>query len=542
MPVSVGQVLATPAVQAGHPEVLCAADRVDRTVRWVHVFEGPDPTGLLSGGELLLTTLIALPDDPGEQRGYVRALVDAGAVALVIELGRRFAKVPDVMVAEAADAELPVIALHKVVKFVTITEAVHAQIVDEQHDLLTFARQVHEAFTAFGVEGADAQTIVDRTAAMAGAAVVLEDLGHEAVAHALAGASASEVLRDWSARSRLAAEGAGTRAAPEQGWLVTDVGPRQGVWGRLVLVGSPAVPEPAAQMLLERAAQALAVARLLERDVASVRARAHARLLGELLHARGGVEEDLRAAAGALGLAPASRYLAVCLAPVGPAAERDGSAHGSGILAAPQRDQELAETVVAAAATARLSALVAPIEDGVVGALVALTGKLTETTTLDRLARALDGTPVRHVRATVRERDGLVRAGADLAEAAYVARAAALMPERQRPAYYRITDIGIRGLLMLLGDDARVTAFAERELQALLVHDAKHGEGLVDVLRQYLEAGGNIAALARASHLSRQALYARLRSIERVLGADLADAETRTGLHVALLAKDVAAR
>ncbi|MPV87584.1 PucR family transcriptional regulator, partial [Georgenia ruanii] len=540
--VTVGQVLAAPAVQAGHPELLCAPDRLDRSVRWVHVFEGADPANLLSGGELLLTTLIALPDDPGEQRAYVRALADAGAVALVVELGRRFAKVPDVMVAEAATAELPVIALHKVVKFVRITEAVHAQIVDEQHDLLTFSRRVHEAFTEFGVEGANAQEIVDRTAAMAGTAVVLEDLGHEVVAHALAGASASEVLHDWSARSRLVPEGAGTRADTEQGWLLADVGPRQGVWGRLVLAGSAAVPEPAARMLLERAAQALAVARLLERDVASVRARAHARLLGELLHARGADEEDLRAAAGALGLAPASRYLAVCVAPVQPAVAPDrATATSTGFLAGPHPDQDLAETVAAAAATAKLSALVAPVEDGVVGAVLALTGKLTEATALDRLARALDGSPLRHVRAAVRERDGLVLAGSDLAEATYVARAAALMPGGRRPAYYRITDIGIRGLLMLLGDDARVTAFAERELQPLLVHDAKHGTGLVEVLRQYLEAGGNIAALARTSHLSRQALYARLRSIERVLGAHLSDAETRTGLHVALLAKDVGA-
>jgi purine catabolism regulator len=149
---------------------------------------------------------------------------------------------------------------------------------------------------------------------------------------------------------------------------------------------------------------------------------------------------------------------------------------------------------------------------------------------------------MRHVRATVGEREGLVRSGADLAEAAYVARAAASMSDGNRPDYYRVSDIGVRGLLMLLGDDARVTAFAERELRPLLVHDARHGTGLVGVLRRYLDVGGNVAALARTSHLSRQALYARLRNIEHVLGADLTDAETRTGLHVALLCKEVAAR
>ncbi|MFH5821219.1 PucR family transcriptional regulator [Georgenia sp. AZ-5] len=538
---TVSQVLASPAVQAGHPELLSAADQLDRPVRWVHVFEGSDPAALLSGGELLLTTLLALPDDPEEQRAYVRAVAAAGAVGLVIELGRRFAKVPGVMVAQAASVDLPLVALHKVIKFVTVTEAVHARIVDEQHDVLTFSQRVHEVFTEIGVEGADAQDIVERTAEMAGTAVVLEDLAHDVMAHALAGAPATVVLRDWAARSRLV-PGGGTRAASANDWLLADVGSRQGVWGRLVLVGAPTVPEPAARMLLERAAQALAVARLMERDVASLRSRAQARFLTELLHARSGAEEDLRAAAEVLGLARASRYLAVCAAPRAGSAAEGGAAGADAYLEGQRRDQALTEAVAGAASVAGLSALVAPLENGVVGAVVALPGRLTEEDALTRLAAALRaGTGPAHVRAVARERDMLVNAGADLAETAYVARAAAIVPDLCPPEYYRIGDIRIRGLLMLLGGDARVTAFAERELQPLLLFDARHGTDLVGVLRLYLQAGGNIAALARTSHLSRQALYSRLRTIERVLGADIADAETRTSLHVALLAKEVAA-
>ncbi|WP_448073278.1 PucR family transcriptional regulator ligand-binding domain-containing protein [Georgenia yuyongxinii] len=425
MPMTVRQVLDTPAVQAGHPELLSAADQLDRPVRWVHVFEGSDPRALLSGGELLLTTLLALPDDPAEQRRYVRAVAGAGAAALVVELGRRFARVPGVMVDEAAAASLPMVALHKVVKFVTVTEAVHAQIVDEQHDLLTFARRVHEVFTETAVEGADAQAIVERTAEMAGCAVVLEDLAHEVMAHAGAGAP---VLRDWTARSREVAPGPGTRAVPEHGWLVTDVGSRQGVWGRLVLAGSPSVPAAAAHMLVERAAQALAVARLMERDVAALRARASNRFLTGLLSADSGDEEDLRAAAEVLGLARASRYLAVCVAPTPLPAAREMSTSPRDVipegdasddpLAGQRREQALADAVAAAVATAGISALTGPLEDGVVGLVVALTGKLTEGAALDRLTLALKPARTRgHVIATARERDGLVQAGADLPEA-----------------------------------------------------------------------------------------------------------------------------
>ncbi|MGC0249393.1 PucR family transcriptional regulator [Pseudactinotalea sp. Z1748] len=578
MSITVRQVLDSPAVQTGIPRLLTGADQLDRPVRWVHVFEGDDPAALLTGGELLLTTLVALPDDPARQREYIRGLVTAGAAALVVELGRRFASVPQVMVDEAGAAALPVVALHRTVKFVTITEAVHARIVDDQHELLTFTRQVHEVFTQVAVAGADAQEIIERTAQMAGTAVVLENLAHEVIAYTRADA---QVLTDWSARSRLVDQVPGTHEVPEHGWLMTGVGGTQGDWGRLVLVGTPVVPPSAARMLVERAAQALAVARLMERDAASLRSRALARFLAGFADTGARApDEDVRAAAEAFGLVRAQRYLALCVARgrdddggagAGAGAAGAGAASGSragadspgadalsdhgGVplsdhrtdpLAGPRSEQALAEAVSRATAQAQLSALVSPLDEDLVGVLVALPGRATPEAALETFAAALGRTAaspggVRQgaVIGVTPERHSISQAGADLTEAGYIARAAALIPAEHRKTYHRITDIGIRGLLMSLGGDERLTAFAERQLAPLLIHDDQHGTGLVTVLHRYLEAGGAIAPLARVLHLSRQALYARLRRIERILGVDLADAETRTALHVALLAKEV---
>jgi len=78
----------------------------------------------------------------------------------------------------------------------------------------------------------------------------------------------------------------------------------------------------------------------------------------------------------------------------------------------------------------------------------------------------------------------------------------------------------------------------ERELGALLA--AENGAGLLAVLGSYLAAGGNKAEAAKNSHLARPTFYERLRRIERILGTDLGSAESRTSLHVALLALDAA--
>jgi len=56
-------------------------------VRWVHAMELADVARLLHGGELVLSTGIALPDDPALLAAYVADLAAAGVSGLAVELG-----------------------------------------------------------------------------------------------------------------------------------------------------------------------------------------------------------------------------------------------------------------------------------------------------------------------------------------------------------------------------------------------------------------------------------------------------------------------
>jgi purine catabolism regulator len=107
-----------------------------------------------------------------------------------------------------------------------------------------------------------------------------------------------------------------------------------------------------------------------------------------------------------------------------------------------------------------------------------------------------------------------------------------------RPLFYRLPDLRLRGLLHLLRDDPRLQTFVERELGALLA--SEQDTDLIGVLGAYLTAGGNKAEAAKNSHLARPTFYQRLQRIERILGTDLSSAESRTSLHVALLALEAA--
>ncbi|HEX5511638.1 MAG TPA: PucR family transcriptional regulator ligand-binding domain-containing protein [Actinomycetales bacterium] len=529
---TIRDVLTLPDVQRGHPEVVAAPDRLDRAVRWVHVVELVDVEGLLQGGELVLTTGVALPDDADGLRAYVRSLVDNGAAGLVVELGERWQAPPGPLVKAAESADLPVVVLHTPVRFVAITEAVHATILSAQHSELTASEQLHQVFTRLGVEGADVQEILEEAAVWAAAPVVLESPAHRVLAVATGGRDRQAVLSDWEQRSRRVAV-AGTGVGGPEPWLVTGVGARGRSWGRLVLQPDGA-PTSRQRMVLERAASALALNRLIERDEQSLERVAHQNVLTDLV-ARRQSEEDLHALTAALGVPTRGRTLI-----------------GAVVRARPS-DPERVFAVAKAVERSRSVALVAPFAGGT-GILLTVEGPSRREPALRRLAeyvhRQLAEVQAQAVIGVGGGAETFAEAATSLAEAAQVAEAADTGRQgdgpgsgtgyvRDRP-YLELADVRLRGLLALLGDDARLQVFVERELGPLLSEGTRSGEELLRTLTGYLEAGRNKSAAAENLHLSRPAFYHRMQQLEQLLDVDLDDVDSCLSLHVAVTALQMA--
>lgn len=541
---SLRQVLELPVLDEGRPRVVAGAAGLDAAVRWVHVSELADIASLLRGGELILTTGIALPASIAGLRRYVDELAAAGSSGLVVELGRRWTELPQALVRRAETAGLPLVALEAPVPFVAVTETVHARIINAQYAQLQQSEEAHRAFTGLSVEGSSVADIVERAAQMSGHAVVLEDLAHRAVVTAPGPTSTAKLLTDWEARSRANQEWNATAVAGPDSWLVVPVGPRSQRWARLV-APYPVPGDTAVAMILERAAEALALNRLLERDQVSLEQQAHRGVLAGLLadHAenRPTDEAAVRARCRALGLVVADRTFLGLAVWSPPAVALDA-------IANERRDRSLAEAVTRAVRPARISALVATLEPGQVLVMCSLpAGRPLSATggALRRLAGAVDdqlrsaGWAERHTIGTGEPVGQLALASVSLVLAGHVAEVAASLPlSRQRP-YYVSSDVRLRGLLAALSDEPRLVSFADSELGRLRAYDARHATDLVATLRAYLHARGNKSSMSRAGHLSRPALYARLAKIEDVLGADLEDAESNLSLHVALLVGDL---
>lgn len=545
MPTTVADVLALPEVAEGAPQVLAGHDRLDRLVRWVHVSEISDIAGLLQGGELLLTTGVALPEATDRLGGYVQELAAAGVSGLVLELGRRFAEAPRPLVRAAERAGLPLVVLRREVRYVRVTQAAQELIVNEQFARLALSERIHHLFTTLSVEGAATGDVLRHTAELTGMSVVLENLSHQVLAHHTTGRERAVLLRDWERRSREAVAAERSGPAGPEGWLVTPVGARGEVWGRLILAGDAPTPGDHRLLVLERAATALAMNRLAERDRESLELHAHRTLLADLLHGELPPAADIHAQTAALGVPTARRELLAAVVRLQGGAEgtSSGGAAGETVSVREQaQDREDAEAITTAVRMAGAKALVAPLSRARIGLLITLGRAERREEVLGRLAEAVHD----RLAHCARPRRGWLGVSTPMGEVTEVRRsfaeaaqvADAVAGSSPAKPYYELPDVRVRGLLYLLRADPRVQGFVERELAPLVAYDAAHETDLLGVLRAFLECGRNKSAAADALHLSRPTFYSRMATVERVLGVPLDSAESALSLHVAVLALD----
>lgn len=558
---TVREVLALEPVRHGAPRVVAGQAGLDEFVRWVHVAEVPDIAELLRGGELVLATGIGLPADDAGLRRFIGELAEVGCCGLVLELGRRYtSSLPKVLVAAAEKRGLPLVELHRATPFVPITEAVHGMIIDAQLAELRATEEIHQRFTELSVEGADPAEVVAQAAALAGAPVVLENLSRQVLAYDAAGERADMLLDGWEQHSRRIQPAERTGYDPDVGWLVTSVGAQGRDWGRLLLRWPAAGANPPGRgptslpgggpptrltILLERAASTLALGRLIRRDADDLARQIHRTLLTALLDHSTPVDE-VALRARALGVSLQRRHLVGVVVryrhaepdQAGPLAGTEARHERQELAIARLRD--LAEAAGQALRDTALSGLASALDDHAVGVLLALRNRDEAERALARFAAALR----RHVRAEVVVAAGsgvdtLREARRSLVEARQVAYAARHDRRSAAAPVYRLTDVGLPGLLHLLRDEPRLQTFVERELGALLSYDAEHPrEQVLGTLRAYLECGRNKSAAAEAAHLSRPAFYERLARISRIVGADLDQVDVCLSLHVALLALD----
>lgn len=527
--ITVQRALELPGLRSGLPEILAGADRLQRTVRWVHAGEVPNIASLLKGGELLLTTGYGLGTRPADQRAFVRTLAERGIAALVVELGPRFARLPAALVETARSAGLPLVQLHREVPFVAVTEEIHTEIVNGHYALLQQAEEVHRRCTEALLGGGGVPQVLRILADFSGNPVFLETPDGQLLYAAGSGSAGADPLQVWEGLRGQHKE------QPPAGTTLVDVpggGPGTGaVRARLVLLPVASAIAPVHRIAAERAAGILAVVLMQARQEEELAARGRGDFLTDL--AEGRIQaEDAPAQARVLGFKPGR-------SPLLPVVMRlaDGLSPGGGwaVLA-----RAVAEELASVGVPVLLG--VRPVE-GRVPLLLGLRAESERQAVADRVALAL--------RAGV-ERAGMQRPGAlppvvvvgvaggwaaasaGLRHAAETATAAQGLSDRP---WYDARRLDIDLLLWRLRDHPDLAAFVDRAIGPLRDHDHRSRPPLLPTLETYLAHAGRKAETARELHLNRQTLYNRLARIGELLGTDLDDPQTVLALSLALRAR-----
>ncbi|HUH54066.1 MAG TPA: PucR family transcriptional regulator [Microbacteriaceae bacterium] len=569
---SVGEVLSFAELQAGDPHVLSSPKALEAPVNWVHVLTGPSAISLLDGGELILTTGAGWPQDSPSIKTLAKALVRAGVVAIVLELGQHFNEIPQALIDECEAQDVALISLNKEVRFVQITQRVHKRILAAQNESLEARDKVHQMLTELGLKRSPVDFMIAQMAVLMGAPVVLENIAGEVIAWAAPenNLSANEVLRGWN----------GSRSStnhtpdPHISFEVDDAQPENSAqkddyarpervaveargkrWGTLTALPGPAHPA-GRRTVLELGAFALALGRLSDPDGDEWLRLTSKQLIDTLLSGRYRNDIDLETQLAASGLPISDRDLmAVSLTGL-----HDFGAHLS-------LERAVIETALRRAVSPEGKVLITDTPEwfndqtstanGIsILALVSLprgderTKTKPETNSMPTFASAL-----------ARELDMLVPMATPGAwrvhlsigvtghgVAGLLASAEGVKEAGPLPAWGEIGRVSVQlaanqpltYLLRSFAGSPALQTFVTEQLGPLIEYDKKRGSGyhgdLLLVLAAYLAHPNNRSQAAKEARLSRSVFYARLELIEDLLGVELDSGDTIASLAVALKA------
>jgi purine catabolism regulator len=506
--------------------LLAGEAQLDAPVRWVHISELPDPTPWLSGGELLLTTGMALESED-EQRAYVQRLADHGLAGLGVGTGFRHEHVPEPIVQAAEERSFPLFEVPYATPFIAVTEKAFSRLVNEQYAVLQRSIAAQERLQRIVLSERGLDAIAGALATLVGgAALVFDGRGAPLAQRTFRRELAPEAVEALAAELRdRARRGDGRGFAPTQGdlggrALALPVGAERSVpqaW--LVAAKDTGGLAEFDRLILHQAVTVIAL-ELLRRHVAETTERRLAGdVLAEIVSGRlAGAELARRLEPFGLG----GRVTALVLAP--------GERHLGGCE----------EAVNEALREEAVSSLVAA-EGPHVCAL--LPGLLDDE--LFELAGRVSAKSEEALRHAVPIGAGRAAAAGDARRAFHEARCALearqLGTNGQGPAAGVATfrDLGSFQLLLSLQDSDALRLFCESLLGPIESGEGHYGGELMRSLEAFIECNGQWEAAARRLYCHRHTLRYRIRKIEELTGRDLASARDRIEFWLALRGREL---
>ncbi|MGA8943782.1 MAG: PucR family transcriptional regulator ligand-binding domain-containing protein [Thermoactinomyces sp.] len=133
-------------------KVVAGHNGLHRRVRWVHILEVSEFDTLINGEEMILATGINFKSSSVSPARYLKKLISLNASCLCLELGYYFHTIPDELIEIANQHDFPLIVLPNKIRFVDITQDLHAVIINRHVQLLQNLESLSREFHRLSLE------------------------------------------------------------------------------------------------------------------------------------------------------------------------------------------------------------------------------------------------------------------------------------------------------------------------------------------------------------------------------------------------------
>ncbi|HET7276032.1 MAG TPA: PucR family transcriptional regulator ligand-binding domain-containing protein [Longimicrobiaceae bacterium] len=527
MTLTVGEFLDLSVVASAQPEVLTGHSSLSNPISWVHISELVDVGDLLAGGELVLTTGIAFPNNEQAQRNIVSRLISASASALVIELGRRYTTTPpSALVDEARREDLPLIVFHRQTPFVNITRAVHKLIVSSSVEQLEAANNAYRSLVQMLLDDERPSSVLKKASEIAGAPVVLESFDHKPMLFEITGSESQGILSRWEIRSKTARMTKSPEYIDTLGWLIASVGPMKSPWFRIVLLLNQP-PTPLQYEIIDAASSALTILHKTNR-AGYLTGESDTSVVRAILQVPGPPGPDVLGAMRARGFkisGSASLGLVITWPVTKPVSDEWRS--------------KLRRECLKYCGKSDSAMVGSFLDDRSFAMLISRRRKMVPNAVATSIYRQLSGACGSDLRVCYGNTVEAPEAWHDsMTDARLVADVSEVRPYPSGPIGLR--DLGVDGLLAALADSSVLRQFVELQL-APLDSLPDSGRRARRLLLAYFEAGGSKSRVGEILHMSRSAVYRDFEGLGEELNRAIAEPHTATALYLALLAERAAA-
>jgi purine catabolism regulator len=535
--ITVEEVLKRPSFQ--HSYVAAGELGLGRLVRWVHIIEVIQFETLLQGGEMILTTGAAFKNDTQLFMTYLDQLIHRKVSCLCIEMGHYLSEIPQAWRDAAEAHEFPLIIFPEAVRFIDITQDIHAQIINQHHQTLQDLEKISREFHRLTLSSQGVTQVLVLLQNSTKGQVIYVPVDTQPKNIPLLGKREAEKWLIWL-ESRMSEKGQmGPEVGPYveeiegQNVIVQPVGAMGKTWAHIVLV-LDRKPQEFEYLILDSASLSIAQDLLRKRYMEERKLYSQTLWVDDLLHLRIPDEEQIKVLLGAEFKRLNALYYQVILIEFVQTQEEDNPTEDDGIESVGLHLSLVARSI---------------FEGQLFHPLITLKHNRLVVVAFDKAAKKQSKVRLQHVFESLqgmKENEGIqLKIGVGLphlslmeAHRSYqeALQSLSLTTTLQQKNVMFYEELGVFELLFHITDKGVLQSFSRSYLGPIIDHDKQKGSELLRTLKVYLDHDGSKQIAAQQLFIVRQSLYYRLDKIEELLGADYTLPEKKLALQVAIRA------